>query len=900
MTKRLCELCKIEEGYKEMNAKSIKRREFLKKSGAALLSAGAFEGLSTIPHKVFGANEKNIIETSFGNGTKRIYIAVDDHTDYMWTADEKAYKQAFLEMLDYYIDLADRTIKTEPSQYQSRFSCDGNIWMWIYEKNRTEEQFQKLIDCIKSGHINVPLTVLILCYGAMPAEAVIRSMYYSGSIERRYNLRFPMAAPMEDQTMPYGVASLWAGAGAKYCWMGICNCATRVLFRKKRFYDIYWWTGLDKSRMLIKWNTYNKSKYGRSLGGYAEARYPSEAISYVDKDRDFKTNYPYNIIGIFGKGHDDLMTKTDEFIDVAKKETTKNRQVIVSNIIDFFRDFEATYGETLPSFSASFGNEWELYTASMAELTARVKRSVEKLRCAEALATLVSLQEPNFMTKRKDDCEKAFIDMGLYWNHAWTADGSNISDDSYRDWVRKIAGNAENYVNTLYDDALKSLGSMIRKDGKFTRFYAFNPISWKRTDVAEFIYNGKTPIHVIDISTGLETPSQIVQINGECRLRLLVEDVPPMGYKVFEIRPGEGNSFKESAAVNGDLIENEFYRIKVSEYGAITSLIDKKHNNRELVRLIGNRAVNDLGSGPGMIEVENSGPVFTTIKATSQSPLKHTTRITLFRHSKRIDISNEIKQNFSSIGDNAPTWSFSFDLMYPDVWHEEIGAIIRAKLLTEGGHYSPTHARYDWLTLNHFADISDRNGFGVTLSNEDCCFMKIGNSNVYNLDVRTPQINVLVGGQIDGPKMGIPSQGGDSYFLQRFALKTHEKFSKAESMRFALEHQNPIVCGKITGGSQYPGTQFSLVNISDSNVLLWALKPHQDGISNNGIVMRLWNMGENNSDFTVSIPNGKVISAKELTHIETPVKNLQVKEGCLTASTTSFQMKSYGIVLCKN
>ena len=35
---------------------------------------------------------------------KRIYISVDDHTDYMWSTDEAGYRDAFLQMLDYYLD----------------------------------------------------------------------------------------------------------------------------------------------------------------------------------------------------------------------------------------------------------------------------------------------------------------------------------------------------------------------------------------------------------------------------------------------------------------------------------------------------------------------------------------------------------------------------------------------------------------------------------------------------------------------------------------------------------------------------------------------------------------------------------------------------------------------------
>jgi alpha-mannosidase len=40
---------------------------------------------------------------------RRIYIAPDDHTDYIWSADEKTYERAIVHMIEYYLDLADRT-----------------------------------------------------------------------------------------------------------------------------------------------------------------------------------------------------------------------------------------------------------------------------------------------------------------------------------------------------------------------------------------------------------------------------------------------------------------------------------------------------------------------------------------------------------------------------------------------------------------------------------------------------------------------------------------------------------------------------------------------------------------------------------------------------------------------
>ena len=76
---------------------------------------------------------------------------------------------------------------------------------------------------MKSGHISAPLNPLVITYGGVPAEAVIRSMYYPGQLERRHALDFPLAIAMENAGMSYGLGAVWAGAGAEYSWKGVCN-----------------------------------------------------------------------------------------------------------------------------------------------------------------------------------------------------------------------------------------------------------------------------------------------------------------------------------------------------------------------------------------------------------------------------------------------------------------------------------------------------------------------------------------------------------------------------------------------------------------------------------------------------------------------------------------------------
>jgi alpha-mannosidase len=231
------------------------------------------------------------------------------------------------------------------------------------------------------------------------------------------------------------------------------------------------------------------------------------------------------------------------------------------------------------------------------------------------------------------------------------------------------------------------------------------------------------------------------------------------------------------------------------------------------------------------------------------------------------------------------------------VWHEEVGAVLKANLLDSGGHYSPVMSRLDWLSLNHFAAMSDSTGAGVTLSNADCAFMKLGASSiakgVSTLDAVTPQISVLAGGQVDGGKLGIPRQGGDAYFLQRFALTTHRQFDAARSMRFALEHQNPLRAGVVTGREGYPEKSFSLVTASDPNVLLWALKPADDGPSH-GIVARLWNVSAEPREISLSLEHPAARAAR-VTHIETDVGEAVLREGVLRTPIRPWQLLTFRV-----
>ena len=476
---------------------------------------------------------------------KRIYIANDDHTDYMWTANETQYDSAFVKMLDYYLDQIDST-KGNPSDFQARFNCDGSYWLRAYQKFRTPAQFKRLINSIRSGHISSPLNFLVSTYGAQPTEAVIRGMYPAGKLEREYNLRFPLAVCMENQTLPLGLSSLWAGAGAKYSWRGVCGCVSRFSNKDlmQRKHQLYKYTGLDKRSVIMKW--YDLGQNNATPGGYAEARgeyKPKDTlaalglvISSLEKMCDTistDSRYPYNIAGAFGYGWDDLATYVSPyFINAAITNSNNNKRVRVSNEEDFFKDVETSY-PNLPAESITYGNEWDLYCPSMNETTAKVRRALEQLRGAEALYTLIALKNKDFANGLDDIRQLAWESYGMYWEHDWTADGP-ISRRDRADWQIKISKQITAYTDTLFTLVKKEFSTYLLANEK-PRFYVFNPLSWERDDVADVYYNGKLPVRVFEDGTGKEVTSQVITKQGKTAIRIWAKNIPSVGYKIFEI-----------------------------------------------------------------------------------------------------------------------------------------------------------------------------------------------------------------------------------------------------------------------------------------------------------------------------------------------------------------------------
>jgi alpha-mannosidase len=805
-----------------------------------------------------------------------VYVMNSNHTDYNWNAPAAEYDAAMLAELDYYLQQIADTAGA-PAEEQARYTPDNWWWMYLYEHNRTPEEFAELLDAIRSGHITIPLNPFVTLYGALPTEAAIRAGYYPGRIARRHGLEFLLAENIENHTSPWGLASIWAGSAVEYTWKGVCGC---VQSAPSRFDDeLFIWQGPDNKTLLFKW--YNLVGNNRDWGGYSEARdnlsSPGQIDAEIARTETRMPGIPFT--GLFGAGWDDVSWQSNAVIDAvaAYNASGTGDTAVVSNGIDFFQALEAAgVPSQLNIHRGGWGNDWDMWPASLAERTSRTRRAIERMRTAETLAVWAELHQPGFWGPVRDTLESGLMSVWKYFEHGWdvTAGGPSLTQmqADKESWAQDI----ENAVDGAITEAEITIPGIFTTPNE-DRLAVFNPLAFSRTDYAEIEAPGAGPFIVTDVATGLEVPSQLHSRDGTTYLRFLASSVPSLGYRVYRYQAGTPAGWEDAATVStaSRTIENDRYRVVLGPRGQIVEATDKV--SIPSVQMAGSNGMNDYGTGTiQSVTAENVGPVSATLRVDLTGPAR-TVRITLYVDIERIDIDNAITENETGL----QTYGFHANLSGAQIRFEEIGAIARPGMVADGGDFLPG-TRASRMTLNHFVDF-EKDGYHIVLSNRDAYSMQVNNSTNSTFDLTGDEVKVVVMEQALGA--GTSNQGGDSLFINRFALRgVDADFDAAEAMRTSLAHQNPLhVIGlprNQTGPLESPTA--SLLSLSSDQVVVTAFKPAED--PGHGFVVRIWELGGQSRSLNIDASTMNTNTASHASLVETDISSAAVTSGVISTS----------------
>lgn len=433
-----------------------------------------------------------------------------------------------------------------------------------------------------------------------------------------------------------------------------------------------------------------------------------------------------------------------------------------------------------------------------------------------------------------------------------TLAGSAI-EDAYRE-SRDQLGEAVSIGSDCVNYAVQSMSYDIDipYDSSTLPMVVFNPNSFEASAPVEFengLFSNYADFDnlIVTDCDGNEVPVQFIQpgcrVPNRRRICYMAK-VPPLGYKVYFVRMGNGSSHGESPELNTEdpyVLENDFIRVRIDEHrGTIASIYDKMANREVLKEVSSFMVINDdndtwghslksLDQAVGEfhlvhIRVLDDGPVRKQVRVISEYGHSSLTQdICLYRDSAKIYLNVKVNWNEHR---KALKMYFEPNLAYDAKAVSEIpfGCIEKQKNGLEE-------------CMQRFVDLSD-GGYGLSIIN-DC---------KYGVDFRENRIGITI---LRSPvyshhepyELSAEEDEEYSYMDQgiqemQFILKPHGgSWEDAGTVQDAALLNQPLIATYETFHKGSRPLQNQFIEIDNSSVILSALKKP---LKRKGIILRVY------------------------------------------------------------
>ena len=361
-------------------------------------------------------------------------------------------------------------------------------------------------------------------------------------------------------------------------------------------YRLFWWQAPDGSRLM----TYFPSDYGNAIEPVRMARDSSVYGPMMWKYNGGADAAPagsLQMMYLYGVGdHGGGPTRTD--LDTAlrwQKPDVVFPKIEFSTAASFLNDLSRHESElNLPVWDGELYFQYHRGVQTTQSETKRGNRKSEvALLDAEKLASIGTLFGETYPQADFDSAWKKV----LFNQFHDILPGSGIGIN-YVDAARKYA-DVQRFSNDTTQAALSDLAARVKTDD--VSVLVFNPLSWERTGIVDVDVQLQKPIDAsikgfVAMDIDGQPSSALVISNdtatGHLRVRLMAEDVPPVGYKLLRLETspsvflGVGDIralTSHSVTATPNSLDNEFLTVTVdSRTGCITSLFDKRTKTEAL------------------------------------------------------------------------------------------------------------------------------------------------------------------------------------------------------------------------------------------------------------------------------------------------------------------------------
>lgn len=463
---------------------------------------------------------------------------------------------------------------------------------------------------------------------------------------------------------------------------------------------------------------------------------------------------------------------------------------------------------------------------------------------------------------------------------------------------------AGNEFAAVLQDATGIVASQLDTRGNGVPLVVYNPLSVERQDVVEADIPGDinaTPGLAVTGPGGSSVPAQVLSSEGGIVRIAFIANVPSVGFATYHaVLSDYAPVMAQTLHADKSGLENDHYRVKLNDHGDVVSIHDKKAN-RELLS-----APATLG-----LHYENPRhwPAWNQDWADRQLPVKEvvggtpTIRVLedgfarvcleVVRELGSSTFTQRIRLAGGSAGDRVEfdctiDWAarerslratFPLTVSNPAATYDiQTGTI-------ERGNGKPKQYEY---AFQQWFDLTDAKGdYGVTVMSDS----KYGADKPSDGTVRLTLLHT------PGTHGGYQDQGTQDigrHHIQ-YAIAGHQGDWRQElSAVNAARLNQPLLAFRATPHAGPLGKSFSMVQVSDPNVRIAAMKKAEDG---NEVILRLRELSGHPLK-AIKITAGKhLVAAREVDGQERPIGAATVQDGALITDIGGYELRAFAVKL---
>ena len=411
---------------------------------------------------------------------------------------------------------------------------------------QTAQRREEILRSLKDGRLAIHALAFNTQTETLDLEDLVRGMVFSTDLSRENGLPLPRAAKMTDvPEHTWIMPTLLKHAGVDFFQVG-CNGGSAPM----QVPPLFWWEGPDGSRVLTSYSPH----YGTELMPPDDWPYPTWLALIVAGDNHGPPT----------------AAEVDKLLKQAAEEMP-GVNIKFGRLEDFYNAIIAEK-DNLPVVRGDMPDTWIHGFESMPVET-KLAWNVRPLESAAGVLD-TELRAAGVNTSPLGPLlAKAYENTLLYSEHTFGMDSAKAggwrygadweqaraagkyarfekSFDDKRDYIRTAA----DIITNAFNERLELLAQNVSNSGP--RVVVFNALPWKRSG-----------------EVAASTPGGTVHF--------FADEVPASGYKTFKLPASQGST--EASPASSEVIENNFFRLKVdAARGCIASLTDLK-TGRELV-----------------------------------------------------------------------------------------------------------------------------------------------------------------------------------------------------------------------------------------------------------------------------------------------------------------------------